>query len=319
MGKEAIICLDIGGTNLRIGMVDRQCRLSEARTLSTEKVAEGDFVAGLMYTLEDYYSEMRESYTVRAVVLGVPAAVDKRRRVVLQAPNVPGLDGEPLADKLEQVLGIPVFLAKDVDLLLTYDLYRENLPEDGMIVGIYFGTGIGNSIYLGGEFLTGKNGVAGELGHIPQLGSEIVCGCGNIGCMEPMGGGRQLSHLCETVFPTTHVSQIYKIHGQTPEVRQQVDAMAATVATEVNILDPDYVIIGGGLPQMEGFPTEYFLERVGARCRKPRPWENLDIRFARPNQANGVIGAGIYGWRMLQREKPDSVSGVVCLQAYAKG
>lgn len=318
MGKEAIICLDIGGTNLRIGMVDQQYQLSQARTLSTEKVAEGDFVAELIHTLRDYYLEMQDGYDVRGVVLGVPAAVDKQRRVVLQAPNVPGLDGEPLADKLEQVLEIPVFLAKDVDLLLTYDLYRENLPEDGMIVGIYFGTGIGNSIYLGGEFLTGKNGVAGELGHIPQLDSQVVCGCGNVGCMEPLGGGRHLSHLCETVFPTTHVSQIYKMHGQTPEVRRQVDAMAATVATEVNILDPDYVIIGGGLPQMGGFPTEYFLERIGARCRKPRPWENLDIRFARPNQANGVIGAGIYGWRLLQREKSSSPSGMVCLRAYAK-
>lgn len=302
MKKDAIICLDIGGTNLRMGLVDRDYVLSDVQITSTAKTAEYGFITGLIQAVQIYRKNAQRKANILAVSVGIPAALDKARRVVLQAPNVPGLDGQPVAEQLEQALGLPVFLSKDVDLLLTYDLMEQKLPEDGLIVGIYFGTGIGNSIYCNGKLLVGKNGVAGELGHIPQLCSQTVCGCGNVGCMEPLGGGRRLEELCRTRFPGTHVSQIYQCHGNDPEVLAQVDAMAATVATEVNILDPDYVIIGGGLTQMAGFPCDYFLERIRYRARKPSPMENLEIRFARPNQENGIVGAGIYGWNRLKKE-----------------
>ena len=97
------------------------------------------------------------------------------------------------------------------------------------------------------------------------------------------------------------MAELYACYADTPEVLAQVDAMAATVATEVNILDPDYVIIGGGLPQMKGFPMETFLHRIRVHTRKPMPLEGLQIRFARPNQDNGIIGAGIYGWKKLRQ------------------
>lgn len=300
MSREAIICLDIGGTNLRMGLVDRAFTLSEVRIVSTAEVAREGFVPGLARVVAGYLSEVRRSVTVRAVSLGVPATVDKNRRVVLQAPNVPGLDNQPIVDALEKALGLPVFLEKDVNLLLTYDLMEQNLPADSLILGVYFGTGIGNSIYWNGRLLAGKNGVAGELGHIPVPGSRVRCGCGNVGCVEPLGGGRRLEELCQTLFTGIPVSEIYSRCFDTPEVRAQVDAMAAAVAAEVNILDPDYVVIGGGLPQMKDFPSDYFLERVRFHTRKPFPMENLDIRFARPNQENGIIGAGIYGWKQLQ-------------------
>ena len=119
--------------------------------------------------------------------------------------------------------------------------------------------------------------------------------------MEPIGGGRRLSQLCRSVFRNIDVAELYARYADTPEVLAQVAAMAATVATEVNILDPDYVIIGGGLPQMKGFPMETFLRQIRVHTRKPMPLEGLQIRFARPNQNNGIIGAGIYGWKKLRQ------------------
>ena len=301
MKNEVIICLDIGGTNVRMGLVDQAHRLLDARFILTEEITARGFLPGLTEALKQYRVEAEKEYTVAAVSLGVPATVDKARRVVVQAPNVPGLDNCPIAEILEKALNLPVFLEKDVNLLLTYDLQSLALPEEGLIIGIYFGTGIGNAISWNGQLLVGKNGVAGELGHIPQLGSRDICGCGNVGCMEPIGGGRRLSQLCKSVFRNIDVAELYACYADTPEVLAQVDAMAATVATEVNILDPDYVIIGGGLPQMKGFPMETFLHRIRVHTRKPMPLEGLQIRFARPNQNNGIIGAGIYGWKKLRQ------------------
>ena len=299
MEREVILCLDIGGTNCRVGLVNRAAQLLESTFLSTEALAQAGFMDALTQALRDYLAA-HSGYQIRAVSLGFPATVDRSRRHVLQAPNIPGLpDDLPVCDILEEALGLPVFLERDVNLLLAYDLQDLRLPKDATIIGVYFGTGIGNSIYIGGKFHNGANGVAGELGHIPRLGQQTLCGCGNESCIEPLGGGRKLSELCETEFSGTPIKEIYLRHGTSESVRQQVEVMAAAVATEVNILDPDYVVLGGGLLQMEGFPMDYFRERIFSHTRKPYPLLGLKLLFARPGQENGIIGAGLHGWELL--------------------
>ena len=297
--EGSIIGLDIGGTHCRMGLVARDGTLFGSRSLSTGALARQDFASGLAAALLGFIRSHGDAQ-IRAVSLGFPATVDRTRRKVLSAPNIPGLPDElPICDILEEALGLPVFLERDVDLLLTYDLQDLGLPKNSTVIGIYFGTGIGNSIYLGGRFLKGANGVAGELGHIPRLGQETLCGCGNACCIEPLGGGRRLSELCETEFSGTELGEIYLRHGDSGSVRQQIEVMAAAVATEVNILDPDHVVLGGGLLQMEGFPKDYFEERIFFHTRKPYPLDGLKLLYARPGQANGVIGAGLHGWAML--------------------
>ena len=294
-----IIGLDIGGTHCRMGLVDREGTLLDSKCLSTAALAKDGLAAALTGALQDYIRSHSEA-RIRAVSLGFPATVDRTRRKVLSAPNIPGLpDQLPICDILEEALGIPAFLERDVDLLLTYDLRDLDLPRNDTVIGIYFGTGIGNSIYLGGRFHKGANGVAGELGHIPRLGQETLCGCGNACCIEPLGSGRRLSELCETEFSGTELGEIYLRHGDSGSVRQQIEVMAAAVATEVNILDPDHVVLGGGLLQMEGFPKDYFEEQIFFHTRKPYPLDGLKLLYARPGQANGVIGAGLHGWTML--------------------
>ena len=155
MKNEVIICLDIGGTNVRMGLVDQAHCLLDARFILTEEIAAQGFLPGLTEALKQYRAEAEKEYTVAAVSLGVPATVDKARRVVVQAPNVPGLDNCPIAEMLEKALNLPVFLEKDVNLLLTYDLQSLALPEEGLIIGIYFGTGIGNAISWNGQLLVG--------------------------------------------------------------------------------------------------------------------------------------------------------------------
>ena len=304
MQQDVIICMDIGGTHCRMGIVDEAGALLDSQIVSTAQLAKEDFMQALTALLQEYSSRFAGQYAVKAVSMGFPATVDKARRWVLQAPNVPGLEEpKPVCDVLEQALQIPAFLERDVNLLLAYDLQELKLEDADTVIGIYFGTGIGNSIYLGGRFHAGHNGVAGEVGHIPQLGATCSCGCGNVGCLEPLGGGRRLSALCQEVFHETDIKEIYLRHSQHPLVQQQVEAMAVAVATEVNILDPDYVVLGGGLLQMQGFPLEYFQQQVFAHTRKPYPLQNLQLMYARPNQENGLLGAGIYGWKCLRSKQ----------------
>ena len=80
-------------------------------------------------------------------------------------------------------------------------------------------------------------------------------------------------------------------------MKAQIEAMAAAVASEVNILDPDYVILGGGLLQMADFPLKQLEEGIHRHTRKPYPEANLRLLYSDAKQENGIIGAGIYAWR----------------------
>ena len=304
MKEAVIVCLDIGGTNCRIGVVNAQYVLLDHIITPTAKLTTAHFLSSLTLLIENYLHHCQTLYDVKAISLGFPATVDRHRRRVLQAPNIASLpDDTPICDLLEQALGLPVFLERDVNLLLTYDLHALQLDKNSTTIGIYFGTGIGNCIYLGGKFYCGHNGVAGELGHIPQLGFENPCGCGNYGCLESLGGGIYLSQLCEKHFPDTKITEIYLRHSQTEVVMQQIEAMAIAVSTEVNILDPDYVVLGGGLLQMQGFPRDTFEEKIKAHTRKPYPTQNLQLIYSLPHQENGILGAGIYGWHCLKNKE----------------
>lgn len=302
MQREAILCLDIGGTNCRIGLVDREYKVHGQQIWSTEELAGQGFMQGLSGKISRYREENQECFLVKAAALGFPSTVDRTRRKLLSTPNIDGMDNVEVVDILEECLKLPVYLERDVNLLLLHDLFHFRLEEAFTVIGIYFGTGIGNSIYMDGNLLYGRNGVAGELGHIPQLYASEPCGCGNIGCIEPIGGGKSLEALCAARFQDTKIKEIYARHRGTPELKKQVEAMAIPVATEINILDPDYVILGGGLLQMQDFPLELLEENIRKYTRKPYPEKNLRILYSNANQENGVIGAGIYGWRKWRQE-----------------
>lgn len=302
MQREVILCLDIGGTNCRIGLVDRAYEVYAQQIWSTEALAEHGFMEGLSEKLVWYRKIHKEHFLIKAAALGFPSTVDRTRRKLLSTPNIEGMDNVEVADILEKSLQVPVYLERDVNLLLLYDLYCFQLEEESTVIGIYFGTGIGNSIYMGGDLLCGRNGVAGELGHIPQLYADVPCGCGNTGCIEPIGGGKALEELCAVRFQDTKIKEIYARHRNMPELKKQVEAMAVPVATEINILDPDYVILGGGLLQMRDFPLHLLKENIHKHTRKPYPAENLRFLYSNANQENGVIGAGIYGWKKWKEE-----------------
>lgn len=296
MDKSGIIGVDIGGTNFRIGIVSADGTVYGFRKVPVGKVFYtnnpltdlGDYLDNYMNGLDN------KEVFFKAVSIGFPATLDAERKMVLQAPNVMFMEKLPVVEALSERFGIPILIERDVTMALYHDCKKYDIPSRGVVCGIYFGTGIGNAIAINGIPLIGKNGVAGELGHIPVDGNEKPCGCGNVGCMENLAGGKYLSHLCESVYKDVFIGDLFKVHGEEPLLQQFVDRMAMVVATEVNILDPDYILIGGGVPDMTGFPKETLVEHIRFHARKPYPANNLNIIFTGDEEAKCVIGGAIY-------------------------
>ncbi len=292
----SIIGIDIGGTNFRIGAVEGT-EVVRFKKVPTGTVIQTEDVLG---DIASFIKQFAEGLCFEAVAIGFPATLDRDRKKVLQAPNLKFMEDLPVVERLEQELGVPIIAERDVTLALCFDTHKYGLPEEGMICGIYFGTGIGNAISIDGKPWKGHNGTAGELGHIPVDGSDEPCGCGNIGCMESLGGGKYLAKLQREQYPETPIGAMFQKHGQEPALQQFIDRMAIAVATEVNILDPDAVLIGGGILNMAGFPKKLLDERIYARLRKPYPAESLQILYTEDEADKSVIGGAIYAAQMLK-------------------
>ena len=299
MKDSSVIGIDIGGTNFRIGTVYENLETAYFRKMPVGQVlGTEDAMGDLQCYLEDYCEMLRrDGINPGAVAIGFPATLDKDRKTVLQAPNVPFMEKLPIVQRMTDILKMPVFIERDVCMALYYDKEKYKIPECEILAGCYFGTGIGNAITVHGKPLLGRNGTAGELGHIPVDGSEIPCGCGNTGCIENLAGGKYLAALCREVYTDTGIEDIFVKHGEEPLLRQFVDRMAMAVVTEINILNPDYMIIGGGVPNMKKFPTDFLRERIVARCRKPYPAEDLNLIFAEDAEDKCVIGAALFARR----------------------
>lgn len=296
--RDYVIGIDVGGTNFRIGMVNRRHQVTGFFKIPVQDVLGG---SDPVKDLGDYLVSYREKYcagkAVRAVVIGFPATIDKRRSVLLQAPNVKNMENLPVRELLEKQLGISVKIERDVCLTACYDIDKYHIPDDGILTAFYFGTGIGNAIFVNGKLLAGHNGVAGELGHIPADGDHTPCGCGNMGCIENLAGGKYLAVLEREIYPSTPIENMFAEHGQEPELLRFVDRMAIAAATEINILDPDYVLIGGGVTLMRDFPRGLLEKKIREHTRKPFPEQSLRLIFTQDEPEKSVIGAAIYADR----------------------
>lgn len=191
---------DIGGTNLRAGMVDPDRNMTNfVLDSSRELLNDGGSGQRLVRYIASYIRE--SGLTPEAIAVGFPSTVDRTRRVVLSTSNVPGLNDLPFADLLEDATGIPTFLNRDTNLHLLNDIAVLGLEEVQVVIGCYPGTGFGSGLWIGGRLHVGHTGAEGELGHMPVKGETRMCGCGNQGCVETIASGIFLEHLLSSHFP----------------------------------------------------------------------------------------------------------------------
>lgn len=297
--KKCILGIDVGGTRVRMGLVEQGDVLQKEESKFIENDSREYFLDAFLGQIEEYMERTKCRDTLDALAVGVPSTLSKDRKVVISTPNIPALNNVRLKERMEELFHMPVFVERDVNFLLRYDIMQLRIPEESTVIACYMGTGIGNAIRINGRLLTGHNGVACELGHIPVLGNSTPCVCGNRGCIETTASGKYLTQLCEQVFGETDIENVFAKHGESLEIHMFIEGMSIPVATEINILDPDYVIIGGGVPAMKGFPRKEFEERILAHIRKPLPARELEFLYSGDNEFNGVRGGGLYALEHL--------------------
>ncbi len=279
---------DVGGTHVRLGLLGPDGGLSRLTRLPRPEAMPDEDPLRFGEVLRAFIAET--GAPVSAVGVGIPGTLSRDCRRALKVPNVPALDGLELADGLGSRAGVPVLLRNDTVMLLAGDVLRLGLPEEGLVLGIYIGTGLGSAVFLDGRPLRGRNGL-NELGHFPIPGRKEPCTCGGRGCAENLVSGRRLQALRAEKWPETHISELFPAMAGSPELAEFLDAAACLLAGAVNLLDPEALVIGGGVPAMKGFPREELARAVREKAMHPEPAEGLRIAWSPGGDAAGVLGA----------------------------
>lgn len=298
MTKDKVLALDIGGTNTRLGLVGRGGAIEGFRRLRSSEWNQDRPLERLGDLMEDYLKQEAPG-GVLAISMGFPGAVDKACRTLVNVPTIPELDGAPVADVLEERFKTPVFIDNDVVMLYFQAAQELNMPKSEVTLCFFIGTGLGNLIVLDGKVHVGAQGIAAELGHIPVYGKDGLCGCGNRGCAELYCAGHGMVSLRNRHYPGEDPDLLFTLHVNEAPVQEYLDLLAQVMATEMIILDPDTVLMGGGIVAMPDFPFEMLRAKVSGRLRGRDTGEKIRWFRATDAQRAGVAGAGLYAFNRL--------------------
>ena len=308
--------IDLGGTKIQTVVVDGdnnvlgQARHPTPTSGGPEDVA-NEMVAATLEAAEQAKLEPRE---LAGVGVGSPGDADEQTGVVSDARNLPGWNGPfPLGEHLSAQLGVPVRIGNDVQVAVQGEFELGAAEEFDTILGVWWGTGVGGGLILDGKPWLGR-GAAAEIGHVVVKMGGARCTCGRKGCMEAYAGRMAMEIKARKEVHKGAKTKLFEImkergrdrltsgvweqglkHGDDLATRlmdRAVKALGAGVASCVNVIDPEAVIIGGGLGVRMG---ERYVRRIAASMLPhlfvdDRPPE---IRLAGLGDLGGAIGAAL--------------------------
>jgi fructokinase len=257
------IGFDIGGSKIAaIALGPRGRELARLR-----RVVPRDYPATLAALAELSEALQHGRGPVRSIGIGMPGLIGADGAVV-RAVNLPWLEGRPLRRDLEEALRVPVTIANDANCLALSEAVDGAAAGASVVFGAILGTGVGGGIVVEGRPLVGANAIAGEWGHNPlpetrpEDGPPVVCGCGRTGCIETWLAGAALARDYRSVSGGERsAAEIARLaEGGERAARTALACyqrrLATALAGIINILDPDAIVLGGGLSSIASLYAE---------------------------------------------------------------
>jgi len=308
--------IDLGGTKIQTVIVDTggevkgQSRRPTPTTGGPSGVA-AEMAAALREAAEEAGAATAD---LEGVGVGSPGDADERTGVVSHAKNLPDWEGSfPLAETLKDALGAEVRVGNDVQVATEAEFHLGAAREFKSLIGVFWGTGVGGGLVLDGRPWLGR-GAAGEIGHMVVKRGGAKCPCGRRGCMEAYAGRSAMEAEARRQHEEGHKTDLFKLMEKHEKPRltsgiweraldqgdklaehlihRAIEALGTGVASAVNLIDPEAVIIGGGLgvrfgdrfmePLMEEMTKHLFVD-----ARPPA------VRVASLGDLGGAIGASL--------------------------
>lgn len=297
MQKPSVIGLDLGGTAIKLGQFLEDGTCINSLTLDTPQPSTPEAVIN---TMIEAIAPLTREQNCLALGIGTPGPADKDGRIAKVAINLAGWQDVPLADWLEEKIGIPTIIANDANCAGLGEAWLGAGRDYDNLIMLTLGTGVGGAIIVDGHLFTGHLGAAGELGLITINFDGPVCNSGNNGSLEQYGSiqairrmtGKEpaeLGKLAET--GNTEALIFWESYGC---------LLGSGLASLIYVLTPEAIIIGGGISGSTKFFFPSTLQEIERRVL-PSSRENLQLLTAKLGNQAGMVGAAKLAWELVNK------------------
>lgn len=293
--------VDLGGTKIEGVILEDRNSLNVITRIRVPTEAEKGY-EHIVQQIKKLVDMMAAETGLLPEILGIctPGTLDPFSETMKNS-NTTVLNGKPLKKELETVLGIPITMANDANCFAIAEAnlgaVPEAVPNAKVVFGVIMGTGVGGGVVVDGKVINGLHGVGGEWGHNFLDESGGSCYCGKSGCVEQVISGPALERYYKSITEETRsMKEILQRHesGKDPIATQTIERLITqfgkAISVIINILDPDAIVLGGGLGNIDLLYTEGVKE-AEKYMFNPR----LSTPFLKPKLGDsaGVFGAAL--------------------------
>lgn len=307
-----LLVADLGATSIDVAVADL------AGTIVGHRAEPADIAAGpeaVLSRVEGMFDELRDRLPgalgpLWGLGAGVPGPVEFMTGTPVAPPIMPGWDRYPIRDRLQLRYGVPVWVDNDVNVMAMGE-WRFGIARGHRdVIWIKIGTGIGAGLISAGRPHRGSDGAAGDIGHIQVCTSNVVCRCGNLGCLEAAAGGAAIARDAEGAARSGRSAWLAEAYARDGSVSSRTVALGAAhgdpvsiellqtagrliggvLATAVNLFNPSLIVIGGGVAEAGDLLLATIRETVYGRSL-PLATRELRIERSSLGASAGIIGA----------------------------
>ena len=312
------IGIDMGATSIKMGLMSKDWKIMLRKTIPVEKYRVPDlFFNEVSEAVNAMLAEKKiEKIELGGMGIGLPGCVDSVNGIVRDLTNMPDWHEVHISEKFKEILQIPVKIDNDVNMMTIGECMHGAGNESHDMICITLGTGVGGGLVLNGKMYRGVDLCAGEIGHMPLFYNGQQCNCGNRGCLERYVGnaaiirrtqekldadparGKILRSLLNNETNLTP-KLIFEAAVEGDDISNEIfqetgEYIGSVLAGVVNLLNPQLIVIGGGVAQAGELLFKPIINIV-KECAMPVATANLKIIPAKLGEDAGIYGAATYG------------------------
>lgn len=291
------IGIDLGGTNLRIGVFNEQGEMINEQSQPTQATKGPEYVINQM---AEIINELKSTYKIKAVGIGSPGPLNPHDGIIIEPPNLPGWINVPIVQLLQEKTNLSVKLENDANAAALAEATLGAGKGASSVFFITVSTGIGGGYVLNGELVSGAQGSCGEIGNmIVNPSPDAYQGPGlNKGALEGLASGTAIGRIGQERLNIKNGAQgVFHLAEQGNKEAQAIldeaiNYLAIGVANIVHTVNPEIIVIGGGVMKSKNLIIEPLIEKTKGYLY-PSLKEDFVLKPALLDQKAGLIGAGL--------------------------
>lgn len=315
MFEKYRIGVDIGGTNVKIALVDKKGEISFPKSVPTRAEMGYEYtVSNIIQSVKELIEEAKiDKNSLEGIGFGFPGQIDCDNGVVRILPNIPGWIDVPIAEIMQKEFNVPVKVDNDVRCAALAELNYGAGEGCKNLICITVGTGIGSGLIINGKLVRGASNAAGEIGHIKlAIHDGPICGCGDTGCFEAFASGPAIVAMAKEYINGGKSTKYREMAGSADDITPEIVAKAAKegdvvaqrifsiigeylgvgLSSVVNLLNPEKIVVGGGVADAGDILFNPLKKALKDRAM-PIQGAAVEVVPAQLGNTAGIIGASL--------------------------